>query len=159
MAHYLLHFYKINVMNIKSNVIIVFLFFIPALVFCQDSNSSKTETKLHKFFHPENKTLVANQDSSKSIPSAATAIQAQAITDTTHQTNHSKSAENKLIPNDTGKNFSNQPSPNPALPVQPQENTNSIYRDTRLGSSSPLYNTYKKNDNGAGAVTTNPNKG
>ena len=33
-----------------------------------------------------------------------------------------------------------------------------IYRDTRLGSSSPLYNTYKKNDYGAGAVTTNPNK-
>lgn len=33
-----------------------------------------------------------------------------------------------------------------------------IYRDTRLGSSSPYYNTYEKNDNGAGAVTTNPNK-
>ena len=33
-----------------------------------------------------------------------------------------------------------------------------IYRDTRLGSSSKKYNTYKKNDNGAGAVTTNPNK-
>ncbi len=33
-----------------------------------------------------------------------------------------------------------------------------IYRDTRLGGSSPLYNTYKKNDYGAGAITTNPNK-
>lgn len=33
-----------------------------------------------------------------------------------------------------------------------------MYRDTRLGSSSPLYNTYKKNDYGAGAITTNPNK-
>lgn len=40
--------------------------------------------------------------------------------------------------------------PDPASP---------IYRDTRLGSSSPLYNTYKTNDNGAGSVTTNPNKG
>ncbi len=40
--------------------------------------------------------------------------------------------------------------PDPASP---------IYRDTRLGSSSPLYNTYKKNDNGAGSITTNPNKG
>lgn len=37
--------------------------------------------------------------------------------------------------------------------------TNKIYRDTRLGSSSPLYDTYKKNDKGAGAITTNPNKG
>ena len=34
-----------------------------------------------------------------------------------------------------------------------------IYRDTRLGSSSPLYNTYQKNDYGAGAITTDPNKG
>lgn len=33
-----------------------------------------------------------------------------------------------------------------------------IYRDTRLGSSSPYYNTYQKNDYGAGAVTTNPHK-
>lgn len=33
-----------------------------------------------------------------------------------------------------------------------------FYRDTRLGSSSPQYDTYRKNDNGAGAVTTNPNK-
>jgi hypothetical protein len=33
-----------------------------------------------------------------------------------------------------------------------------IYRDTRLGSSSPLYNTYQKNVSGAGAITTNPNK-
>lgn len=33
-----------------------------------------------------------------------------------------------------------------------------LYRDTRLGGSSKQYNTYKKNDNGAGAVTNNPNK-
>lgn len=33
-----------------------------------------------------------------------------------------------------------------------------VYRDTRLGGSSPLYNTYKKNDYGAGAITTNPSK-
>ncbi|MEO8822943.1 MAG: hypothetical protein ABI366_05150, partial [Ginsengibacter sp.] len=33
-----------------------------------------------------------------------------------------------------------------------------IYRDTRLGSGSLLYNTYQKNDNGAGAITTNPHK-
>ncbi len=37
--------------------------------------------------------------------------------------------------------------------------TSKIYRDTRLGGSSPYYNTYKKNDYGAGAITTNPNKG
>ncbi len=36
--------------------------------------------------------------------------------------------------------------------------TTKIYRDTRLGSSEKKYNTYKKNDNGAGAVTTSPKK-
>lgn len=30
------------------------------------------------------------------------------------------------------------------------------YRDTRLGSSTPQYDTWQKNDNGAGAVTTSP---
>jgi len=39
------------------------------------------------------------------------------------------------------------------------DNSIHVYRDTRLGSSSPLYNTYEKNNYGAGAVTTNPNKG
>lgn len=33
-----------------------------------------------------------------------------------------------------------------------------IYRDTRLGGSSPYYNTYQKNDYGAGAITNDPNK-
>lgn len=38
------------------------------------------------------------------------------------------------------------------------KSTSKIYRDTRLGSSEPQYNTYKKNDKGAGAVTTSPKK-
>lgn len=33
-----------------------------------------------------------------------------------------------------------------------------MYMDTRLGSSSPMYDTYQKNDDGAGAITNNPNK-
>lgn len=37
--------------------------------------------------------------------------------------------------------------------------TSKIYRDTRLGGSSPGHKTYKTNDYGAGAITTNPNKG
>jgi len=38
------------------------------------------------------------------------------------------------------------------------DTTQHTYRDTRLGSSSPYYNTYEKNNYGAGSVTTNPNK-
>ena len=45
--------------------------------------------------------------------------------------------------------------------IQPaaKTNTNNSIYDTRLGSSSPMYNTYEKNDNGAGAITNDPNKG
>lgn len=39
-----------------------------------------------------------------------------------------------------------------------KKDTSKIYRDTRLGSSEPQYNTYKKNHRGAGAVTTSPKK-
>ena len=42
--------------------------------------------------------------------------------------------------------------------IQMNKQPQVMYRDTRLGSSSPLYNSYKKNDNGAGSITTNPNK-
>ena len=42
--------------------------------------------------------------------------------------------------------------------IQDKPASQSIYYDTRLGSSSPLYDTYEKNDYGAGAITTNPNK-
>jgi hypothetical protein len=43
------------------------------------------------------------------------------------------------------------------IPVQkaiPQQVPSEIYRDTRLGSSTPQYDTWKKNNNGAGSVTT-----
>jgi len=55
------------------------------------------------------------------------------------------------------------PEPTPATPPLPAVVTstpyaNPVYRDTRLGSSAPQYDTYKKNDNGAGAITTDPNK-
>jgi hypothetical protein len=43
----------------------------------------------------------------------------------------------------------------PQKKVQTQH-TDPTYIDTRLGSSSPLYNTYEKNSNGEGSVTTSP---
>jgi hypothetical protein len=53
--------------------------------------------------------------------------------------------------------------PDQTYPINAATNDNNaprhqIYRDTRLGSSSPYYNTYEKNDYGAGAITTNPHK-
>lgn len=46
------------------------------------------------------------------------------------------------------------------LPVQvkpqPQRTPGQLYIDTRLGSSTPQYDTWQKNNNGAGSVTTSP---
>jgi hypothetical protein len=145
-------FKKIKVMKIKTSIFATFLFFVSFSAFCQDSTgSSKAETKLHKFFHPENKNNVASADSAQSVsPNVASTT----LADSSYKTvvNNTPSA-----PPVTETNAS----PAPATPVAPVQPTpaNTIYRDTRLGSSSPLYNTYEKNNNGAGSVTTNPNKG
>jgi hypothetical protein len=42
--------------------------------------------------------------------------------------------------------------------IQPPAKPTSIYMDTRLGSSSPLYDTYEKNSNGAGSITSMPKR-
>lgn len=44
----------------------------------------------------------------------------------------------------------------PPPKVRARPKLKEIYRDTRLGSSSPLYNNYDKNKKGAGSVTTSP---
>jgi hypothetical protein len=40
--------------------------------------------------------------------------------------------------------------------VQARPEQKGIYRETRLGSSTKQYDTYEKNNNGAGSVTTSP---
>jgi hypothetical protein len=62
------------------------------------------------------------------------------------------SSNQKLSENET---YHIAPTNNNQIPLP----ENQIHRDSRLGSSSPVYNTYQKNNNGAGSITTNPNKG
>lgn len=62
---------------------------------------------------------------------------------------------NKVTFKNESRSSGTQKSNSPGSPGK----QNHIYRDTRLGSSAPMYNTYKKNDYGAGAVTTDPDKG
>jgi len=42
------------------------------------------------------------------------------------------------------------------IQVQPTQPPPSPYMDTRLGSSTKQYDTWEKNNNGAGSVTTSP---
>jgi len=49
--------------------------------------------------------------------------------------------------------------PEPKKPkAQPVAKPTTIYMDTRLGSSSPLYNTYETNSDGAGTITNMPKR-
>ncbi|MGN6296314.1 MAG: hypothetical protein ACTHM7_05995 [Ginsengibacter sp.] len=68
-------------------------------------------------------------------------------------------------PSDTKLNASNSVTAPPSVTVtapapkvisKPKAPPEPPYLDTRLGSSSPQYNTWEKNNNGAGSVTTNP---
>ena len=67
-------------------------------------------------------------------------------------------------PSDTKLNASNSVTAPPSVTVtapapkvvpKPKAPPEPPYMDTRLGSSSPQYNTWEKNNNGAGSVTTN----
>ena len=69
-------------------------------------------------------------------------------------------SETKPVPAATDSVAINKPV-NPAItvpvPKKVQAKPAAVpYMDTRLGSSSPLYDTWEKNKNGAGSVTTNP---
>lgn len=50
------------------------------------------------------------------------------------------------------------PKPSPVQPVAPtaRPDPNSLYSESRLGSSTPQYDTYETNSDGAGSVTTTP---
>ncbi len=52
--------------------------------------------------------------------------------------------------------YQDQPQQQPQQQVQARPEQKGIYSDTRLGSSTKQYDTYEKNNNGAGSVTTSP---
>ncbi|MEO9020556.1 MAG: hypothetical protein ABI237_10495 [Ginsengibacter sp.] len=154
-----------KIKNISAFIIAASL--TPTFAFCQDTaSSSKPQTKLQKFFHPANanNSTTANLDSTKATTPATVATEKNTNTvNNTQKKNENGVAEaNKIVNTPQTIDKTNQPAVVPVSvnnPASNPVNTNPIYRDTRLGSSSPLYNTYEKNSNGAGSVTTNPNKG
>jgi len=137
---------------------VVTMMVISNSLFAQDTSHSKLVDK----YYPESKgpeqpapvlnkatTEPVNNDVNK--PAATTTIsQSPQINKTEVPVPASPQVQNTLNPVHTN---------NSRIGTDNPDQTSPIYRDTRLGSSSPLYNTYQKNDNGAGAITTNPNKG
>lgn len=70
-------------------------------------------------------------------------------------------AETKPVPAVTDTTAINKPitTPVPMVPVQKKvqpKPAGTPYNENRLGSSTPQYDTWEKNNNGAGSVTTSP---
>lgn len=134
-------------------------------LFAQDTS----HTKLVDKYYPESKTPelpapTLNKATTEPVNNAVN--RAAPITTISQSTQINKTVEQVPVPQTNNSQVQNSLNPihttnNDGIGTDNYnpDSASPIYRDTRLGSSSPLYNTYKKNDNGAGAITTNPNKG
>lgn len=119
------------------------------------TGQSKTNSKFYKFFHPEAEKK-ASDSTTAGTTTAVPENKIPAASPVPVKDTLSRTAAN-LLPQPKADSLPPAGKKIPATPLSMPANT--PYRDTRLGSSSPLYNTYEKNADGAGAVTTNPNKG
>ncbi|HEY5407496.1 MAG TPA: hypothetical protein VIJ92_10415 [Ginsengibacter sp.] len=153
-------------------------FFLFSLLFSLHGFSQATEPSAHPLldkYYPRaqvvdtNKTVGTQITSSQIKPASAgttiTTSPKNLIVTTTQADTTTRSAANipsmttkPAITSTTAVNTPNTIVRNvPAVPVQqPAAPPSQPYRDTRLGSSTPQYDTWQKNDNGAGAVTTSP---
>jgi hypothetical protein len=128
--------------------------------FSQDSTQSsssknkvifKNEPRVHSTIIPAQKSSVSDQHIYRD-----TRLGSSSPLYDTYEKNDRGAGAVTTNPHKSGSDFNSQ---NINLaPGNTGNTTPEIHRDTRMGSSSPLYDTYKKNDYGAGAVTTNPNK-
>lgn len=132
---------------------------ISASAFCQDSASS-SRSKNKVIFNNEprvHSTIIPAQKKSFTEPQIYNDIRLGSSSPmyNTYEKNDYGAGAITTNPHKSGGDVT----PENTNPVQLNDiNTTPILRDTKLGSSSPLYDTYKKNNYGAGAITTNPNK-
>lgn len=137
-------------MKIHTAFAFIIGIFIPATVFCQDTSQnqklSENETyhvSPHNMINPQQHPAIYRD----------TRLGSSSPLYNTYEKNNYGAGAITTNPNKNSGGMSSTPS----FPAD--TNRQSIfYSDTRLGSSSPLYNSYQKNDDGAGSVTTNPNK-
>lgn len=122
---------------------------IPSMVFCQDTSQNQKLSENETYHVSPHNPINAPQHP---IYRDTRLGSSSPLYNTYEKNNYGAGA----ITTNPNKNSSGIVS----TPVFPADTTrqSSFSRDTRLGSSSPLYNTYQKNDYGAGAITTNPNK-
>ena len=123
-------------MLLKSFLIIVSCLLLSKVNFSQTVTKSN-HPKLDSLFQRSSNNTNSTENSYASVK---TVTGKSSLNDASKIWNSSSAGNKMVFTNTGGTDNATQP----------------IYRDTRLGSSSPLYNTYEKNDYGAGAVTTSP---
>lgn len=103
-------------------------------------------------------TTIIQADTTSKTPSVTTTT-VPSVT-TTPAINNTKTDVTSVPPLTTKVVINKPDSVTAKMPVQqitpPQPAPIEMYMDTRLGSSTPQYDTWEKNNNGAGAVTTSP---
>lgn len=137
-------------MKIKTGLTLIIAIFISDSVFCQDTSSNQKLSE-NETYHiaPTNNQISQPENQIHRDSRLGSSSQMY----NTYQKNNDGAGAITTNPNKgSGSTFT----PNFNLDSAQK---NRVYHDTRLGSSSSLYNTYQKNNYGAGAITTNPNKG
>ncbi len=122
----------------------------------QNADTSKTITTQTKAVHETNQVSKA-----KPVPAVTDKPAIDKSNITSVPLSETKPiSETKPTPAVADSTAINKPT-NSTIPVPetkkaPAQPSATPYMDTRLGSSSPLYDTWEKNKNGAGSVTTSP---
>jgi hypothetical protein len=162
-------------MKITEAIMIIMGIIISNIALCQDT------TKLVDRYYPKSETTTPEPQNkiaplSRNEPSGNSSLQQKPVINNPipesvvaqpTQTTANTSISDSVITAPVTETAVTQPTETPTAPANiinnpsPVKNTpeaGHIYQDTRLGSSSPQYNTYENNNYGAGAVTTDPNK-
>lgn len=138
------------IMNVKTGLILILSIFVSDYVFSQDTSSNQKLSEKETYQVTPNNNQISRSENQIHRDS---------------RLGSSSQMYNTYQKNDKGAgSITTNPNKGSGSAFTPNFNLDSaqkspVYHDTRLGSSSSLYNTYQKNDYGAGAITTNPNKG
>jgi hypothetical protein len=161
----------------QNKMLKLFVTFV-VLLFSLQGFSQTTENSAHPLldkYYPQKKSVDTNKTVTTQInpvpvtkpmtetkPLAVTkpALEAKPLPETKQEPETKPVSETKPVPAVTDTTAINKPITIP-IPVPVPKNVQAKpaaapYNENRLGSSSPLYDTWEKNNNGAGSVTTSP---
>lgn len=157
-------------MKNKIMTLLIFGFLISFSALSQTTENSVSHPKLDAFRKLKENSRSAAPSDPASTPEASPVTSTDNIKSNTQPTSSNIIDNNSTISNSSPLTITPQPvtennttiADNPVSQTQPLQTVqakpeqNKMYNDTRLGSSTKQYDTYEKNNYGAGSVTTSP---